>query len=395
MSLQTISINDLQAGMKVYAIADQAGKLVVKHKGQIKHNKVIKLLRSKGVKTVVVDTLTQIQPTATQGSTKAANSEQEGISEAPVVHTSLAEELKSAERILQRCNAYNQSLVSAIQSEERIDIALAKTLSLDIYASLQRNKNGLLCLSTISEADNYLSAHAARVAILMCCFAMYLRMSKDECIKLCMLGLLYDIGLLDLDISMLDKNEKLAIEEALEVQQHVQKSMDLLSGLGLDREFMLAVEQHHERLDGSGYPNSVEGSQIHKYSRMLALVDAFDSLTSKRPYRNKSTAVAALKVLNDNNNGYDKKLALKFVRCLGVYPTGSLVLLSDNTIAIVVEQHHREANKPLVKPFYTTLGRHYLVPQVLDISDSEHGIKIVKSVLASQYKISLEPVMAS
>lgn len=393
--LETILVGDLQLGMIVHGIAKQAGKLVVKSKGMVRHLNLIDQLSSNGVVSVYVERSSPIS----SDSLRKLNAKKHLLQKAKQgradqnVATELSLELVQATKLIKQSYTIHKAYTQHIKNSTDIDVSATSELVSGIYSSLTRNPNALLMLATLMHSNDYLANHAIHVSILSCYLGQKLDMSEEQCKRLGTLGYLFDIGMTKLPPSLLIKPEALNINEQNILKTHVQHSLDILKPLKLDSEIMLAVEQHHERLDGSGYPNGFSGSKISKFSRILAIADAYDALTSKRPHQAAKTPASALKLLSTPANGYDPKLVLQFIRSMGVYPVGSLVMLSNKRIAMVTKGNAKHANKPTLKVFYSISGGHYLEPVIINLANYSSELKIVKPILASQYKLDTQHII--
>ena len=393
--LETVLVGDLKLGMVVHGIAKQAGKLVVKSKGTVSHLTLIDQLSSNGVISVYVeraklksnDTLQKLN----DKKQLLQHNKQEAFNK--IKHNELSIELAHASKLVKQSKVLHKAFVRELKQGLGLNVLHASELVSDIYISLTRNPNALLIVSMLMESDEYISKHSMRVSVLACYFAKQLGMSEHDCKRMSLLGYVYDIGMLKLPATLLKKPGALNINERSIMQSHVRHSLDILKPLRLDSEMMLAVEQHHERLDGSGYPSAYSGSKISKWSRILAMIDCYDALTTQRVYKDAITPTSALKHLSTPANGYDQKLVLQFIRALGVYPVGSLVMLSNKRIAVVLKNNVNKPTQPQVKVFYSAIGKHYIKPNNVDLVLYPDSLTILKPVLASQYKLDLSNVL--
>ncbi|MFC4698710.1 HD domain-containing phosphohydrolase [Glaciecola siphonariae] len=301
-------------------------------------------------------------------------------------------EHEKIEQLVIDCKRLHNKLKLNIEKKAPVDLSESKTIVSNLHANLMEDPEVLLCLSMIRNDGEYLSNHAMHTSVLLCHFAKFLGMSAYDCKRLALLGFFFDIGMLQVPKEILHKQGVPSPNEQKIIQSHVQKSLDLLAPLELDSELVLAIEQHHERLDGSGYPNQLQGEDIHKFARMLAIVDCYDAMTTNRPFQKKSSPAAALKLITNKAYGYDLKLALQFVRCIGVYPVGSLVILSNQQIALVVKNYESNALKPKLKVFYSIDTNDYIEPVNLDLSKTNSKLTILKPTLAEHHRLDLERV---
>jgi HD-GYP domain-containing protein (c-di-GMP phosphodiesterase class II) len=402
--LQTIPVSELMLGMVIHAIAEQSGSLGVKSKGEIKHLWIVDQLTASGVTSVVVELPKDKKPNK-PGARKDSVTEQTKVTvyEEPSIEAVDAcvgkLEFDDATNLLKLSETIYNRFITAIQQNRALDFSQTTQLVDSVYNSLAKEPDALLCMSMIMHSSDYIANHSIHVATLICHFALQIGMSKQDCKKLTLVGYLFDIGMLKVPLEIRRKQDSLTEIELEESKLHVSYSLSMLAPLKLDQESLLAVEQHHERLDESGYPYGFSGSKIHKFSRMLAIVDCYDALTSPREHQAPMAPVAAMKVLRNSENGYDQKLVIQFIRCMGIYPVGSLVLLSDKSIGLVTKTNHEAADLPEVKVFYSTSGGHFLLPEVIDLNyvnnsdykkQSKHsGLRVLKSVLASQFDLSM------
>ena len=416
--LQTLSVQQLKPGMMLHSIAQQSGRLMVKSKGKIRHKGTIEQLIACGVKSVRIETekpKEAVKPKAPvvakvfKEAPVAANDEvpspefdtidlgsDSDFGEQEPMHEAVSEPskgrktaLEDTEQLVIDCKNLHQKMRVNIEKNLPIDFSSSKKLVTQLHESLMQDQDALLCLSMIRNDGEYLSNHAMHVAILLCHFANYLGMSNKDCQRLALLGYFFDIGMVQVPREILHKQGVPSKDEQKVIQSHVQKSLKLLAPFDLDAELLLAVEQHHERLDGTGYPNQLQGEDIHKFSRMLAIVDCYDAMTTNRPFQKKSSPAAALKLISNKSYGYDLKLALQFIRCIGVYPVGSLVIMSNKQIGMVIKNHERNALNPTVKTFYSILEGEYVEPEVIDLAKSKSKYNIVKPTLPEHHRLDM------
>ncbi len=400
--------------MLVHSIAQQTGNLTVKHRGKIKHPSIIEKLIASGVQRVVVErtkrasvesiqalndrkkTVSSLKPylavrsNANQTVTPDINGGKGKLLakhyDAPATY---AEEVEFAENLVKDLNEVFHYQRINIEKGLDIDFKKIDVILEDVMHSLQRNSNALLCVSMLRNGGEYLSNHAAHCAVLMCYFADALGLSYDDCKKLCQVGYLFDIGMTKIPKSVTHKMDPPSLEEQLTIQSHVQHSLDIVEPLHFDNQQRIAIEQHHERLDGTGYPYGLEGEQIDKYSRMLAIVDCFDAMTSHRPYQKAASPAAALKVICNPDYGYDQKLAVKFLRAIGIYPAGSAVMLNNKKLAVVIRINRDQPLKPVVRTIFSLKNMDYCAAEEFDLSETDQQISIIKPVIPEHYGINL------
>lgn len=285
----------------------------------------------------------------------------------------LSEEMRAIPGMPKRCVAYEDSapiekemprardskhalgkvieaLVKDIQVDKKIDAGSMKPAVDDMVESVIRNPDALLWLTKLRSVDTYAYDHAIDTSVLAVMFGRHLGLARDQLQELGLTGLLFDIGKLKLPPDLLSKPGKLTDEEYTLVRKHVDFGVEILSqSSGLSERVIEGVRHHHERHDGSGYPQGLRGGEIPIYARIVAIVDCFDAITSTRPFREPISAHHAIRQMYDwRDKEFQAQLYEQFIQCLGVYPTGTIVELSSGEIAIVVAQNRTRRLRPRV-----------------------------------------------
>jgi HD-GYP domain-containing protein (c-di-GMP phosphodiesterase class II) len=214
--------------------------------------------------------------------------------------------------------------------------------------------------------------------------------------KLGLCGLLHDVGKMRVPHEVLDKPGPLSQKEYNIMKAHTVHGRNLLMaspGTGLNAAVDVAYS-HHERIDGEGYPRKLKGAGISDFARIIAIVDAYDAMTADRCYSRAIPTTEALKIIyHDRGTHFDERLALEFIRSVGLYPPGTLVELVNGLVGLVLETHQRyrhlpkiivvhDLNKPLEKERVVDLseieqgklGKEFLINRAL--CDGMHGIRV-------------------
>lgn len=386
--IKKITIDQLIPGMFVHQILEQKGTLTVKSQGRVISNDVVNVLKKQGVKTLAIDTEKAFDPsnnsTSPTGNSKPNNSNKAEKAK----KVSLENELTRASKLHEQGKAIQKLLLASVQKETPFDASIPKAFSSKLVESVDRNPDALLCLTKIREKDDYLLEHSLNVAILLANFGKFLGMSEEEVQDLSYAGFLHDLGKIKIPDEILHKPGRLTDSEMDIMKGHVKHGVDYLKETDIAQPLIQAISEHHERLDGLGYPAGTKGDDISKAGRMLAIADMYDALTADRVYKAGMSSQKAFSILmNDAPTRLDKSLVQQFIKCLGVYPVGSLVLLSNERLAMVLEQKGSPLT-PLVKVFYSVRNSHYLTPKDIDLS-IDKTVSITKAVIASDYKIDV------
>jgi HD-GYP domain-containing protein (c-di-GMP phosphodiesterase class II) len=246
---------------------------------------------------------------------------------------------------------------------------LAEAVTL-ITESVMRNPDAMLLFSKLWEKGDYIESHAMDCAIYMAAFGRFLEMSREDIVLLGYVGLLQDVGKVKLPAALLEKPGRLIPIEYQIAQKHVEHSAEILRGTaGLPWRLADLATLHHERLDGSGYPRRLKGNDIGMIGSIAGIVDTFDALTARRPYAAPISPSEALKVLyKARGTLFDTYLVEQFIRCIGIYPLGSMVELNGGEVGTVVAQNPGKRLQPRVMVVQDAAGNPLRPQKLIDLS---------------------------
>ena len=286
--------------------------------------------------------------------------------------TPLLQELERAAHICARTGLVLQSMFSDVRLGRPVERDSADRLVQQMHASIKRNPHALISLARIKTADNYTYLHSMAVCALMMALAQRMQMSEKEVRLAGLAGLLHDVGKCRVPLHILNKPGALTPEEWLTMQDHSRLGAQLLRPMDVPDQVLQACLQHHEKMDGSGYPGKLKGTQIHPLSRMTAICDIYDAVTSDRPYKKGWPPAQALQRMAQwCGDHLDKVIFEQFVQTVGIYPVGSLVRLSNEQLAVVIDATSNSLLTPKVRVFYCTQTRQPLSPAELELHQSE------------------------
>ena len=353
---------------------------------------MIDLLKKQGVKVLAIDTDKAFEPVgASDGKILSESDRPEKVTakkKPKTVKVSLESELTKATKLHAQGKEIQKLLLDNVKKETPFDASIPKEFSNKLVASVDRNPDALLCLTKIREKDDYLLEHSLNVAILLANFATFLGLPEEKVQELSYTGFLHDLGKINIPDEILHKPGRLTDPEMEIMKSHVKHGVDYLLNTDVAKPLIQAISEHHERLDGLGYPAGKKGDEISTEGRMLAIADMYDALTADRVYKAGMSSQKAFSILmNEAPTRLDVVLVQQFIKCLGVYPVGSLVLLSNERLAMVLKQNNSPFS-PIVKVFYSVKGNHYLTPKDIDLS-GDKALKIDKAVIASDYGIDV------
>jgi len=298
-------------------------------------------------------------------------------------HT-FSEEIQTAEQLFNKAKSQVDSLFENMKMGVTPNIHHIKSLVLELSDSIFRNADALLFLTQVEGKSGDLYQHSINVSILMGVFAKCLGIDPPLLRELMLGGLLHDVGIVSIPKEVLNKPDYLSEPEYLLIKQHVELGKLALEEIGeLPEASKLVVLEHHERLDGSGYPKGIGKFEISFYGRMAAIVDVYDAVTSDRTYRKKIRPGMVLrKMMDDGGKELDRDLLREFIKCVGVFPIGSMVELSDGHIAYVQEKV-TNPTQPIVRVFRHKRSKDKLESRVIDLE--KENLSIIDFAAISTY----------
>lgn len=282
---------------------------------------------------------------------------------------SLAREFGAASRVA----GASRKVVSRTFLESRfgktIKAGMVEPVIEDIFASVQRNPHAFNGLMRCKRDNEFIYRHALAVSALMISLARQMRFAPDEIREAGMTGLLMDVGIghLPVDLGALGGDFR-RIDPAI-LEGHVMLGHDFLqAGGNIPERVLLACRDHHELLDGSGYPQGLSGSAIGTLARMAAICDTYDILvsdTADSPGMDPASAIADMAGLS---GCFDDEILRHFIQAIGVYPVGSVVRLGSGRLAMVIAQSADDHARPRVRAFWSTTQEKAIRPADIDLS---------------------------
>lgn len=271
--------------------------------------------------------------------------------------TAFAKELEVAVTARAKTSSLIKSFMDDIKFGRSIDVQLARSAVSECVASVTRNPEAMMFLAQIRHKDEYTSEHSFDVCVYAIVLGRQIGMQPNELENLGTSGLLHDMGKVSIPPEVLLKKGQLTDEEFALMKKHTLFGRDILmSSRNLFSGAVDVAYAHHENMDGSGYPRGLQGHQLSQNTRIVAVADRYDAITSERVYQKGRTHMEAITLLNKaaSKQHLDNSLTVGFVSALGVFPAGSIVELTSGEIAIVLSQN----------------PQHRLRPQILVVRDS-------------------------
>jgi putative nucleotidyltransferase with HDIG domain len=399
--IKQVKISELRLGMYIHHLKASW----VDHpflRNQFKINKLsdITKIRKTGIKAIYIDTAKgldieqkpDVEQVAQITQAKPVEESKPSLSEP---NTSLQEELIKARQVRQEASRVISDLMADARLGKQVETERVNPVVEEMLASIFRNQDAFLGLTRIREMDRYTFEHSVSVSALMIAFAKKLELDESTIWQLGVGGILHDIGKLQVPEKILNKPGKLTDQEFNVMRGHVGLGYRLIEQIeSIPIKARQVIMQHHERLNGTGYPGRLSGGEISQYGKMAAIVDVYDAITSDRVYhKGKLPSVVLRQLVEWSCEGvFDAELVQRFIQCVGIYPVGSLVALESQCLAVVIASPQKELLKPLLKVVYDLRRQRPLTPKVLDLSRSTSysGDRIIKPVSPEAYQINIE-----
>lgn len=287
-----------------------------------------------------------------------------------VKRSSTTAELARAVKICAKSKQAVASMFNEARMGKIVDTAGAQRLVEEIAGSVTRNPGALISLARLKTADDYTYMHSVAVCALMIALSKQLNLDEAQTRSAGIAGLLHDLGKAAMPMAVLNKPGKLTDEEFAIIKSHPAEGYEmLLTGQNVDPVALDVVLHHHEKTDGSGYPKHLKDMEISQFAKMGAVCDVYDAITSNRPYKaGWDPAESLCKMAEWTKGHFDPVIFQAFVKSLGIYPIGSLLLLSSGRLGIVVEQAEKSLLTPRVKVFFSTKSNARIRPEVVDLA---------------------------
>jgi len=246
----------------------------------------------------------------------------------------------------------------------------------------------------IREKDEYLLELSVAVSVYITLFARYLKMDKKIIWKLSIGPFLHDVGKIMIPDEILNKPGKLTDAEFTIMKTHAKHSIDIIKKTPDISKISLEVAAlHHEKIDGNGYPFNIKVDDITIYGRMISICDIFDALTATCVYKEGYPHTKAFSILRElaKQNHLDVTLVDQFIKCIGIFPVGSLVQLKSKKLAIVEQRNNDDPINPKVRSFYSVKLNQYLSTQDIDLTETDDAI--LKAVRAEEFNLDINEIV--
>ncbi|MDH3669865.1 MAG: HD-GYP domain-containing protein [Gammaproteobacteria bacterium] len=284
--------------------------------------------------------------------------------------TELEDEIRAVARTYNELVAATKLLMEDARSARHVDTTNVTQVVSCMVDSIIRNPNALMCFGQLQNIADMTVRHSVHTCIFALTFGRHLGMGSTELSTLGIATLLHDVGKAKVPTEILNKPDRLTSEEYDVMQRHVRWGVEILSeSKGLSAAVIDGAGYHHERWNGSGYLRGLRKDQIPSYAQIIGIVDCYDSLISQSSYREPISAHTALQDIYDwRDSEFETLLVEHFIRCMGIYPIGTIVELNTGDIGVVVTVNQVRRLKPHITPVLMPDKSPYNSPKTIKLT---------------------------
>jgi len=356
--MKKVNVSDLKVGDKVLKF-DRSWLETdfIKHKFVIKDRSVIEKIKSNDIRYVYIEKTSAEEKKVSELFDDVVEDIVKEVSEVAVEEPLDFSEIDNATDIYRESVKIVKSVMEDIRGGKMFNNNAVKNVASNIAEITRKNRNVLTSVTKLKHHDNYTFQHSMNVSIYAASLASHLGMKQSEIEVIANAGLLHDVGKMLVPSDILNKPGKLSDEEFVIMRNHVQYGYDFLKKQNIPTEMLRLTYEHHERYDGSGYPNGLKDEHISIEGKIGAVVDIYDAITSDRVYHKGMEPPSALKLMFKWADSHiNKKVFQFFIKNIGIYPVGSLVLMSSHELGIVGKTNLNKPTDPVVLIFMNQKG---------------------------------------
>ena len=375
--LKKIDVSQLQVGMFIHDMScNWIDHPFMRNRFLLSSPDQISKIRDAGIHDIYIDTERGIDlkdaPTLQEVQAGIEKEIAEIVAKPPplVTRVSFGEELVRAKHVKNQAHNLVRTVMQDARLGKAAELGQVEAVVRDITGSILRNPGALVGLLRIKTKDDYTFLHSVSVCTLLVAFCHSMNMNADVTRQAGLGGLLHDTGKALVPDEILNKPGRLTDQEFDVMRRHPEDGHKILQQMPGVGEIPLDIAlHHHERTDGSGYPDKLPGDKITQLAQMAAIVDVYDAITSDRCYHRGMPAAEALrKIYEWSKYHFNPVYVQAFMRCVGIYPVGTLVLLESGRLGVVTEPHETNLLAPKVNVFFSTKSNTYIKPQIVDLS---------------------------
>lgn len=368
--MKKVAVQDLKIGDKVLKF-DRSWLETdfLKHKFVIKNQATLDKIIANGIQYVYIENTDPVEKKVEEIFNENEDVIRE-VAEEAVSNRIEVDDFNKASEIYSESVKIIGSVLDDIRAGKMFNDGAVKNVAENIAEITRRNKGVLASVTKLRKHDDYTFHHSMNVSIYAASLASHLGMSDQEVERIANAGLLHDVGKMLVPAKVLNKPGKLSDEEFIIMKNHVQFGYDYLKKQNIPADMLRLAYEHHERYDGSGYPNGLKDEQISIEGKIGAVVDIYDAITSDRVYHKGMEPPSALKLMFKWADSHiNKKVFEFFVMNIGIYPVGSLVVMNTGDVGMVGKTNLNKPTEPVVLIFMNKKGETFPI-KGLDLSKS-------------------------
>ncbi len=281
------------------------------------------------------------------------------------------ESLKEVSQFFNGMLDFTEKLFTDFVTKNELSIKLISEKIKETVDKVKNRKNHILRLSEMNSTEkNYIVVHSVKTAILSIAVGIQIKLPPHKLMEVGMAALLHELGMIRLPPQLYMSNKTLNAQEKRALSAHTVLAFKILKSFDFPMPVCLAVLEHHEHLDGTGYPRGLTAERISLPAKIVAVCGSYEALISKRPYRDgKDGHASILDLLKDRGRIYDETILKALVFCLSIYPLGMYVLIANGAKGMVVEPNMENPKAPIVKIFITQSGDRLKDPMLVKTDD--------------------------
>jgi HD-GYP domain-containing protein (c-di-GMP phosphodiesterase class II) len=287
-------------------------------------------------------------------------------------------------------------IFSEVVDGEKLNIVKLRKSVGPVVDSISSNPDACVWVARLKQHDKYTYQHSLGAAIWSVSVGRHLGLQRQDLRSLAMGCMLMDVGKLRVDPLLLQADRELTIEEMAQVASHVDHGMEILEECGIiNQDVIDIVAHHHERYDGSGYPNGIIRGQIPPFACIAGIVDTYDAITSNRSYAPAVSPTEAIKLLyNLRDEDFQAELVEAFIQAIGIYPAGTLVELSSGEVGVVVAEYRTRRLRPKIMLLLDSRKKKLRNTRIIDLEEesANSSLSITRSLEPEAYDIDLSKI---
>ncbi len=264
--------------------------------------------------------------------------------------TTFQQAIPKTQKTYQQAKSVVHGFFNNLRLGKGFDSAVAKNTVKQCVDSVIENQEAMLWLGLLKDVDEYTARHSLNVGLLSIILGRAEGLARNDLETVGLCGLLHDMGKAEIPLEILNKEGSFTDDEYAIMKTHTTLGYQILKGKSdIVKEAANVAYSHHERLNGFGYPRNLASGDISYFSRIVAISDTYDAITSKRIYSPAKSSLEGLRILmGAKDSHFDPDLVDRFVECIGLYPSGSIAELSTGEVGIILPVPPEQREKPKV-----------------------------------------------